>query len=487
MHGHKRLPSALPFNGDSMKKSNEIAELLAQKREAVKGILALDNATEEQLSQADTLMVEIKAMDTDYQRAVDREQFAAENDRQLKALSTPVSPVVHPTPGTASAIALGVKAAPVIEMPGMVTSLKNFKGPNAELQAYKFGQWFLSCVVAPAVPDGQYRYQKSVDWVKEHTPYLKAQSESNNADGGALVPQEFDRQLIDLREKYGIFRRYTKVTPMVSDTKIVPRRVSGLTAYFVNDNVAITESQKGWDNVQLVAKKVATLTKYSSEVAEDAIINMGDDLAGEIAYAFSLKEDQCGFTGDGTSTYGGMVGINNAMLNLSATRANIAGLVVGTGNAFSELVLADFHKVVGRLPEYADTPNARWFVHKTFYHEVMEKLMLASGGVPAAEIRDGVRVFRFLGYEVVFTQVLPKAEANDIIVAVLGDLALGTRMGDRRQNTIAIDTSLGFANDQWAIRGTERFDIVCHDLGNASATSTARVAGPIVALATAAS
>ena len=470
-----------------MKKSIEIAELLAQKREAVKGILALDNATDEQLAQADTLMEEIKGLDADYTKAVQREQFAADNERQLKALAAPVTPMVHPTPGANPTPAPEVKALAPVAQSGMVTSVKSFKGPNAEADAFKFGQWFLSCVVAPAVPEGSYRFRKNIEWVKEHTPFLKAQSEANNADGGALVPQEFDRQIIDLREKYGIFRRYTKVTPMASDTKIVPRRVSGLTAYFVSDNTAITESQKGWDNVQLVAKKIATLTKYSSEVAEDAIINMGDDLASEIAYAFSQKEDQCGFLGDGTSTYGGIQGITSGMLALSATRANIAGLIVGTGNAFSELVLADFHKVVGRLPEYADTPNARWFVHKTFYHEVMEKLMLASGGVPAMEIRDGVRVFRFLGYEVVFTQVMPKTEANDTIVAVLGDLSLGTRMGDRRQNTIAIDTSLGFANDQWAIRGTERIDIVCHDLGNASATASARVPGPIVALATAAS
>jgi hypothetical protein len=43
-------------------------------------------------------------------------------------------------------------------------------------------------------------------------------------------------------------------------------------------------------------------------VLEDAIISIADDLAEEIVYAFSLKEDQCGFIGDGTSTYGGIVG-----------------------------------------------------------------------------------------------------------------------------------------------------------------------------------
>lgn len=470
-----------------MKKSQQLADQLAQKREAVKAILAKDDPTAEEITTAEGLTEEIKTIDADYQKAMKLEKFAQENDDALKALNAPVVPVVHPSGGSTPAVE--VKAvAPTVTMPaGMVTSLKNFKGQNAELQAYKFGQWFLATVVAPVVPDGAYRFKKNVEWVKEHTSYLKAQAENNNLDGGALVPTEFDRNIIDLREQYGVFRRYSKVVPMMSDTKMIPRRVNGLTAYFVTDNDAITESQKGWDNVQLVAKKLATLTKYSSEVAEDAIINMGDDLAGEIAYAFSLKEDQCGFIGDATSTYGGIQGVANKILNLSATRANIASLVVGAGNLFSELLLTDFEAVVGRLPQYADTPNAAWFVHKSFYHNVMERLQLAAGGVTSLEIANGGRTFRFLGYPVVMTQVMPAVDANDQIVALFGDLALGTKMGDRRQNTIAIDTSIGFANDQWAIRGTERLDIIFHEPGNVSATAASRIPGPIIALASAAS
>ena len=41
----------------------------------------------------------------------------------------------------------------------------------------------------------------------------------------------------------------------------------------------------------MVAKKLAALTLWSSELNEDAMISIGDDLAGEIAYAFSQKED----------------------------------------------------------------------------------------------------------------------------------------------------------------------------------------------------
>lgn len=467
-----------------MNKLQEMADALAKKRETVKSLLGKADATQEELARVDTLIAEIEREDAELKTAERRARFAAENEAALKALNAPATPVAHPEPSPENK--LGATKAYTEQGRGRIAGLKHFK---SEEQAYRFGQWFLACAVAPFVPNGERVYAKSVEWAREHGLFVKAQNEQNNVDGGALVPQEFDTAIIDLRERFGVFRPNARVVPMMSDTKIVPRRGSGLTAYFVGDNDAITESQKGWNNVELVAKKIATLTKYSSEVAEDAIINMGDDLAGEIAYAFAEKEDQCGFNGDGTSSYGGIMGVIPRLLALDGTISNIAGLVVAAGNAYSEITLANFNAVVGRLPQYADTPNAAWYAHRTFYFEVMQKLELAAGGTTAMEVSQGNRRPRplFLGYPVNFAQVLPKTEANDQVCCLFGDLALASRFGDRRQTTIAIDTSIGFANDQWAIRGTQRFDIVVHDVGNASATASARIPGPVVGLVTASS
>ncbi len=476
-----------------MRKSIDVANDKAQKFAAWKALTALEAPTPEQVTEAEGLMETIKSLDAEYRRSQETEAFAVAQEESIKALSKPLTQVPTPSPSGNETLAAASKGLPVssafVVPGGMVTSVKNFSNFGkqvAEEQAYRFGQWFLSSVVAPSIPDGMSRFAKSVQWVKDNTNWVKAQNEISNTDGGILVPPEFDRAIIDLRERFGMFRKYTKVVPMMSDTKMVPRRISGLTPYFVTDNVAATESQKGWDSVNLIAKKLIVLAKFSSEVMEDAIINFGDDLAGEIAYAFSLKEDQCGFVGDGSSTYSGIVGVTNALLGLSATRADIAGLKVGTGNAWSELTLDDFLAVVGLLPEYADGPNCKWFCHKTFFHTVMQRLELAAGGVTATDIANGVGP-RFLGYDVVFSQVFPKVQANDHVPAILGDLAMGSRFGDRRSNTIALDSSLGFANDQWAIRGTERFDINVHDVGNATSVAADKQPGPIVGILTAAS
>jgi HK97 family phage major capsid protein len=57
------------------------------------------------------------------------------------------------------------------------------------------------------------------------------------------------------------------------------------------------------------------LTLMSSELDEDAAVSIGDILVGEMAYAFANSEDTAGFSGDGTSTYHGVVGLRTIFNN----------------------------------------------------------------------------------------------------------------------------------------------------------------------------
>jgi HK97 family phage major capsid protein len=329
--------------------------------------------------------------------------------------------------------------------------------------------------------------QKSIKSLKRLGFEVKAVEELTNVNGGFLVPELLEASIIDLRERYGVFRRYADVFPMGSEIVNRPRRTAGATVYYPGEAGSITASTPTWDNVKLSAIKMATLVYMSSEIAEDAVINLGTYIANEIAYAFSYAEDDNGFNGDGTSTYGSMVGIRPHFKALSSTIANIAGLFVGAGNAYSELLLTDFEGVAGLLPEYADGDNVAWYVHKSFYYNVMVKLALAAGGVTATEIAGGRRVPMFLGYPVVFSQVMPKTEANSQVCCLFGDLAKSTTLGVRRGVEIATSEHAAFTTDQLAIRGTQRVALNAHDLGNASATAALRVPGPLVGLITAAS
>lgn len=366
-------------------------------------------------------------------------------------------------------------------------NLAHFKGQKADEKAYRFGRWFLAAR----------GHKTSLQFCKDYgIPVVrmdgndnimtKGQTEGTNTAGGFLVPPEFDTDLIDLRLQYGVFRRNARTVPMMSDTKHRMRRTGGLTAYFVGEAVAGTESTKAWDQITLVAKKIATLTLYSNEINEDALINVGDDLAGEIAYAFAYKEDLCGFLGDGTSTYGGIVGLTQKMANVAAGVTETGGQILASGNLFSEFTLGDFNRMVGKLPTYARM-GAKWYASPVVYSSVMERLAYAAGGATTTEIVNGIAVPKFMGYPVELTEVLPTSDSNSQRTVFFGDLRLAADFGSKRETTISVSDSATvgsvnvFETDQLAIRGTERFDINVHDMGTSS------VAGPVVCLISAAS
>jgi len=442
-----------------------------------------------------------KATDTNTNESLEKliHSAVAEGFTELRKELAPTRRFINPVEAGTFRVPAAVKR---------YSSLKHFAGPHADERAYRFGMFCL----------GVYGKKQGIDFcLKQGIPLIgaggdaisdmqtKTQRENVNVSSGFLVPDEFQNDLIDLREKFGVFRQNAKIVPMASDTRSDPRRVNGVTAYFVGESTAAQLSDKQWDRVRLTAKKLMVLTKYSNELNEDAVLNIGDDLAGEIAYAFALKEDQCGFLGDGSSAYGGITGVVNKLLAVDPTNsnnpANILGIVVASGTGYAtsykSIVLADFNSMVAALPEYADVPGqAKFYCSKFFWGSVMQRIATAGGGNRVADIEGGALRKSFLGYDVVISQVMPRVSAVSQVCCLFGNLAMAASMGDRRQTTIQMSEHAlnAFEQDEVVIRGTERFDIIVHDVGDPTASAgpaksaqIGNIAGPIIGLMTASS
>jgi HK97 family phage major capsid protein len=349
--------------------------------------------------------------------------------------------------------------------------LKAFKGPDAERHAYRAGMW------ARAVIFNDYRAQ---EWCVGNGVFdsqvRNALGGNSNASGGYLVPEEFSQAIIDLREQYGVYRRECRVVQMGSDTMTVPRRVGGVSVTFVGENPTsgITESTPSWNQVRLTAKKLAGLVKLSTEIDEDAVVDLAEMLADEFAYEFALKEDQCGFNGDGTSTFGGMTGLTKILTAASS----LAGAVDAASghDTFEEIDAVDLARAMAKLPEYARL-NAKWFCSAVAADLVFGRLLAGAGGNTIQTIQGGYQRV-YLGYPVVVSQVLPTStgDLSDLPMILFGDLMKSSTMGSRRGVNVFPSEHRHMELDQIAIRATQRFDIVNHDVGD---TSTP---GPIVAL-----
>lgn len=367
----------------------------------------------------------------------------------------------------------------------LYSSIKSFKDREidgqmirAADQAYLAGMWLR----ATAMND-----ERAMDWCKMNgIAMTKAQGEGIDSSGGFLVPEELMAAIIVLREEFGVFRRECQVVPMGTDTLNWPRRVGGLTAFFTGENQSATESQATWDSINLTAKKLAVLTRFSNELAEDAVISIGDWLVGEIAYAFASKEDDCGFNGDGTSTYGGIRGLRTLAID---GNHNSSKYTAASGhNSYATLDMTDMTGLMATLPEYAK-PDAKWYISQVGFYSTMGRLMGAAGGNRIDTLTMEIEK-RFLGFPVVISQKLPLTapltSQTGAAMFFFGNLAKAAAMGERRQITIRRSEHRYFENDQIGLLGTERFDINIHDFGDQSIRdqtgNLVAVPGPLVAM-----
>ena len=338
---------------------------------------------------------------------------------------------------------------------------------NAE-EAYASGQWLRALAGRDEVRDN------AREWCGQHGLDIRAvQTEGVNTAGGFLVPDPLEAGIIRLVEEFGVFRMKAANYPMTSDTCSVPKRTGGLTVYFPGEAGTITASDMTVGRVNLQARKLATLTRVTSELNEDSIISIMDLLAQEIALAFATSEDEQGFNGDGTATYGGAVGIKNALLAGSEYTA-------ASGNtSFAELDDADFIGMMGQVAMYPGM-MPEWYISPEGYYASMARLTTAAGGVNKQDIEDDFRP-RFHGRPVNFVNVMNKVlttQTSTEGICYYGDLRMGAYLGIRRGVTLLTDSSVYFATDEIALRATERIDVNVHETGTAS------VAGCIIQLLT---
>jgi HK97 family phage major capsid protein len=301
----------------------------------------------------------------------------------------------------------------------------------------------------------------------------KAQGDSSNAAGATLVPEDWLNVIIDLKEQYSAAMNYPQQVMMTRDTMKVPRRTQGVTAYFPGEGNAPTESIASFDEVSLQAKKMASLVKISTELAEDSMINVASYVTQEMAYAASSKLDDCLFLGDGTSTYGGMVGLKNAFANI----ANAAGIYQSVGRtSLDALDARDISMWMGLLPQFA-VPTAKFYCSQSFFSTVFRRLASNLGGNTIQTLSGDIR-HAWAGKEIVISQKLPVQTGSNSgqIVGYYGAMEKAVMHGSKRETTIRRSDERFFDQDSVGLLCSTRADVVVHDIGTASA------AGPLVAL-----
>jgi len=370
-----------------------------------------------------------------------------------------------PAPAAAAPVA-EAKKPEIRAMHPHHTTLRAFnEGPDAVESAYRCGRWIRGTV---------FKNADDLRWCKDHGVEARALNEGSNAAGGALVPEEFANRVIRLVETYGTFPGAAESVSMTRDTMVIPKRLSGTTAYFVGEGSSITESEPTYGNVSLVAKKLAVGCRMSTEVVEDALVSLADAVATEFATSLAYRIDLCGWLGDGTSQYGGINGIVNK-INDGTHTASVVSAASGN-TAFETLDIEDFLAAMGKLPIYA-RQGAAWYVSPAGYAASIARLKYAAGG-NTVENLGGAAGESFLGYPVRMVHVMNSTLGADSskVKVLFGNMALSSIYARRRDFSVRLFDQVYATTDQLLLQGSMRFDINHHSLGTTSEV------GPVVAL-----
>jgi len=318
--------------------------------------------------------------------------------------------------------------------------------------------------------------EKARRWCQRNgPPESRALGGNVGSAGGFLVPDEMLQAMIDLRESYGMARQECDIVPMNRDVITIPRRRTGATAAFIGENTAITESDPTFNNVTLTARKAGIVTRVSSELAEDAVINLADYVANDQAYAFAVLEDTVLVDGAGTVAHGGIWGIRPQFIDGTHTAGDVS---CGAGiDQMPEVIITDIENLMAALPAYA-LPGAKFYTSQLGYVMVFQAIASGVGGVTMQEI-ESTRQLTYLGFPIVRSPAMPASSTtdySDLVMILFGDMSKAVTLGERRGITMSISDQRYFEQDQIAIRSIERFDINVHDLGDNT------TAGPLVAL-----
>lgn len=130
-----------------------------------------------------------------------------------------------------------------------------------------------------------------------------------DSEGGYLVPDEFERQLVEGLQEENLFRTLATVIQTASGDRKIPVVTSKGEAAWMDEEAAYTLSDDAFGQASLSAYKVGTAIKISEELLNDAAFDLPAYITKEFARRIGAKEEEAFLVGDGK---GKPTGIFNA-------------------------------------------------------------------------------------------------------------------------------------------------------------------------------
>ena len=271
-------------------------------------------------------------------------------------------------------------------------------------------------------------------------PVHNVLSEGVLADGGYLVPEEFERQIVMGLDEANVVRGLAKVITTSAERKI-PVAATHSTAAWTAENGAYTPSDPSFDQKTIDAYKLTDLVKVSIELLQDSMFNLEEYIAAEFARAFGIAEEEAFCVGTGSGQPTGIFTANGGTVGITAAATNAV-----TADELISLVYA----------------------LKSPYRRNAKFLMNDATIAAIRKLKDGNGVYlwqpslqagepdKLLGYELYTSPYVP-VMASDALAIAFGDFK-NYWIADRAGRTVQRLNELYSTNGQVGFVCTERVD-----------------------------
>ncbi len=265
-------------------------------------------------------------------------------------------------------------------------------------------------------------------------------SEGVDADGGYLVPEDFERNIVMALEEENVIRSLAKVITTQHERKI-PVATGHSTAQWTAENAAYTESNPTFGQKQIDAFKLTDLCRVSVELLQDSAFDIEDYLMKEFARAFGIAEEEAFCVGTGTNQPTGIFTANGGTVGVTAAANNAI-----TADELISLVYA------------LKSPyrrNAKFLMNDATISAI-RKLKDQNGAYLWQPSLQAGQPDRLLGYDLYTSPYVPTMAAGALTVA-FGDFK-NYWIGDRAGRTVQRLNELYATNGQIGYVATERVD-----------------------------
>lgn len=234
-----------------------------------------------------------------------------------------------------------------------------------------------------------------------------------NADGGYIVADpEFEAEVENLAEEYGVAFTEADVRPISTNSIKTNKRGSNVTMYETGQGAKKKGTKLTIEQILVELRKFAAIAIATDELVEDAAIDFWAEVTQGFAEERARIADELVFTDDGGTLYN-TSGVGTGILET-------AGVAVETvGANISDITWDDLLNAEAKVPTKS-AKNGKHYMHRTVYNLLRQNK--GSDGHYVAPLTAGLQTP--WGTPIVLVDVLPASNAGQANAGytVFGDL-----------------------------------------------------------------